>query len=90
MLWNLTSRSPLRLARDIASAARRPASLAQGLFHFVTGLLLLAGGAALLLPLVARGRDFLALETLALLASLAVDQLIGADLRGLSSSDRST
>jgi len=48
-------------------------------------VLLLAGGAALLLPLVARARDFLILETIALIAALAVDHLVGPELRRLQS-----
>ena len=85
MLWNLTSRSPLRLARDVATGVRRPGTMLVGTFHFAVGLLLLAGGSFLLIPLAVRARDFLVLETLALVAALAVDQLIGPELRRLLS-----
>ena len=51
-LWNLASRSPARLLRDIAAGARhgRPSRCAAPL-RFVAGLLLLLAGAVLLLPL---------------------------------------
>jgi hypothetical protein len=81
VLWNLTARSPLQLGRDIAAAFARPALLLTGAFHFAVGLLLITGGTLLLFPLVGRVRDFLVLETLALVAALAVDQLVGPELR---------
>ena len=83
MIWNLTARSPLRLARDIASALSRPQALLHGVVHFALGLVLLTGGGLLVLPLVGRARDFIALEMIALIAALIVDQLVGPDLRRL-------
>jgi hypothetical protein len=88
VLWNLTARSPVRLARDIVAALRRLPVLLAGLFHFIVGGLLLAGGAALLVPLAMTGRDFLVLETIALIAALSVDQLVGPELRRLQSGGR--
>jgi hypothetical protein len=43
----------------------------------------------LLLPLVVRARDFVVVETIALIAALAVDQLVGPELRRLQSGPRS-
>ena len=88
VLWNLTARSPVRLARDIGTGLRRAPVLFYGMFHFVVGGLLLIGGGALLVPLVATGRDFLIVETIALIAALAVDQLVGPELRRFQSSGR--
>ena len=85
----MTARSPLRLARDIAAAMRRLPLFFRGFFHFVVGALLLAGSASLLIPLAASGQDFLILETIALIAALAVDQLVGPELRRLPSGRRS-
>jgi hypothetical protein len=81
VIWNLTARSPLRLARDIASALHRPQALLRGVVHFVLGLVLLTGGGLLVMPLVGSARDFVALEMIALIAALVVDQLVGPDLR---------
>jgi len=83
VLWNLTARSPLHLARDIIAGTRRLPVFLTGMFHFAVGLLLLLGGGILLLPLVVRARDFLIVETIALIAALAVDQLVGPELRRL-------
>jgi hypothetical protein len=81
VLWNLTARSPLRLAHDVAAGVRRLPVFLRGAFHLAVGALLLLGGGILLLPLVARGRDFIVIETIALVAALAVDQLVGPELR---------
>ena len=85
VLWNLTARSPVQLARDIGAALRRIPTLLSGVFHFIVGGLLLIGGGALLIPLATTSRDFLILETIALIAALAVDQLVGPELRRLRS-----
>jgi hypothetical protein len=81
MLWNLASRSPARLARDVAGGLSRPAVALRAIARFFTGLLLLAAGAALVLPLTIQVRTFTVLETWTVLTGLLVEQLIGADLR---------
>jgi hypothetical protein len=81
ILWNLTARSPARLARDLAGGIARPAAALRGLARFAAGLLLLAAAAALLLPASIQVRTFTVLETWTLLAGLLVEALIGADLR---------
>jgi hypothetical protein len=58
--------------------------LARGVFRFLVGALFLCGGGLLLLPLVTRVNTFLVVETIALIAALAVDQLVGPELRKLS------
>jgi len=81
MLWNLTSRSPTRLARDVAAGITRPASAAAGLARAAGGLIFLAAGAILLLPLAIGSRTYLILETWAVLTGLLVEQLVGPDIR---------
>jgi hypothetical protein len=68
---------------------RRRSVFFSGVFRFVVGALLLTGGGILLLPLVVRARDFVVVETIALIAALAVDQLVGPELRRLQSGPRS-
>jgi hypothetical protein len=81
MLWNLASRSPAQLVRDVAGGVSRPAVALRAVLRFLTGLLLLAAGAVLVLPLTLQVRTFTVLETLTVLTGLLVEQLVGADLR---------
>lgn len=81
-LWNLGSRSPARLARDLAGGATRPAVALRGLARFAGGAALLAAGGMLLLPLVIQIRTFTVLETWALLTGLLVEQLLVSGERG--------
>jgi hypothetical protein len=81
MAWNLASRSPGQLVRDIGSGLSHPAVALRALVRFSAGLLLLASGAALLLPLTIQIQTFTVLETWTVLTGLFVEQLIGADLR---------
>ena len=81
MLWNLASRSPARLLRDIGSGIVKPASAASGIARGLGGVFLLAAGAVLLLPLAIGSRTYLILETWTVLTGLLVEQLIGPDFR---------
>jgi len=53
----------------------------RGVARFTGGLLLLAAGAAILLPLTIQTQTFAVLETWTVLTGLLVEQLIGADFR---------
>ena len=77
-MWGLAARSPARLAQDLAGGLRRPLVLLRGLLRFATGVLLLAAGAILLLPLAFGTRTFTVLETWTVLTGLLVEQLLGA------------
>jgi hypothetical protein len=81
MLWNLASRSPAQLARDISAGITKPGTAASGVARGAGGLLLLAAAAVLLLPLAIGSRTYLILETWAVLTGLLVEQIIGPDLR---------
>ncbi|HEY5341171.1 MAG TPA: hypothetical protein VIK27_09115 [Candidatus Aquilonibacter sp.] len=83
-MWNLASRSPARLARDLAAGLTRPAVAMRAGARFAGGLLLLAAGASLLFPLAIQTRTFMVLETWTLLTGLLVEQLIGAGIRRVS------
>lgn len=81
VVWDVGTRSPLRLLRDLLHGARVPARLGRGLLRFAlgTGLLLLGGVVAR--PAVPGPHAFTALETGMLVAALIVEALIGNDLR---------
>ena len=80
VIWNLASRSPARLARDIVGSFRRPVILLRGILSLVVGLLLLVGSASLLLPLPLPHHALLVLITWTILTGLLVEQLVGPDL----------
>ncbi len=81
VIWNLASRSPARLARDVLGSFRRPGVLLRGALSFVIGLLLLIGSASLLLPLPLPHHALLVLITWTILTGLLVEQLVGTDLQ---------
>lgn len=80
-VWDVGTRSPVSLVRDLARGARRPRTLALGGVRFLVGLGLLVLAAAIVLPAVPGARTFTLLETGMLIAALLVEQLIGPDLR---------
>jgi hypothetical protein len=84
LAWNLTSRSPVRLARDLGNGLSRPATALRAVIRFATGIVLLAAGAALILPLTIQIRTFTVLETWTVLTGLLVEQLVGGTLRARS------
>jgi hypothetical protein len=76
-LWNLASRSPARLLRDLVGGLSQPAAFAHGAARFAAGLALLTATAVLVFPVAIEGRTFMVLETWTLLTGLFVDGLIG-------------
>ena len=80
-LWNLATRSPAQLARDVA-AARRPAAFARGVARLVGGFALLVIAFLIARPAFSTSRSFLFIQTGMLIAALVVENLIGPDIRG--------
>ena len=76
-LWNLASRSPFRLARDVAAGTTRPLVALRSVARFFAGLILLVAGAVLLLPLALQTPTFTILETWTAVTGLLVEQLLG-------------
>ena len=80
-VWDVGTRPPLQLARDLVRGARVPAVLLRGVLRFLIG-----GGLLFLAAIVARPgmptlRAFTLIETGMLIAALLVENLIGPDLR---------
>lgn len=80
-IWDVGTRPPSQLARDVARGARRPRSLAAGTIRFLIGaaLLILAGVVAR--PVIPSKPVFTIVETGTLLVALLVEALVGPDLR---------
>ncbi len=85
MIWNVGTRSPLALARDIAASLRDTRRVAAGLVVFLIGAIFITAATVLLLPaIVDPFTDFLPAELLTMLVALAVEHLIGNDVRALT------
>ncbi len=81
LVWDVGTRSPLRLARDIRDGLRRPATIARGLARVAIGAFALLAAATVSAPVATRRIDFTIIECWALVTALVVEQLIGPDLR---------
>jgi uncharacterized RDD family membrane protein YckC len=82
LVWNLSTRSPLQVLRDVANGVRSPGTLFRGTISFAVGLLLLLGSLSLLLPLLLPRHALLVLATWTAVTGLLVEQLVGPDLYG--------
>ena len=80
-IWDVGTRPPLRLVRDIARGVRNRGSLARGCLRFLIGFALLVMAALIARPAMPTMRAFTVIETGMLIAALLVESLIGADLR---------
>jgi hypothetical protein len=81
VVWDVGTRPPRDLVRDVARGARVPAVLARGLLRFVVGCALLCAGLAVARPAIPTLRAFTFIETGMLIAALLVETLVGPDLR---------
>jgi hypothetical protein len=81
VIWNVGTRPPLTLVRDISAGARHPKVLLGGVARFLLGLGLLVLAGLIARPSTPTARSFTFLETWMLIAALLVEMLIGNDLR---------
>jgi len=86
-VWNVGTRSPLRLLRDVARAHRNLRALFFGVVSLLIGLIFVAAAAVLILPAVPDpSADFVPLEIFTFLVALGLEYLIGGDLRRIGGS----
>jgi hypothetical protein len=83
-IWDVGTRPPLRLVRDVANGVRVPRVLAQGILRFLIGFCLLFLAAVVARPAMPTMRAFTLIETGMIVAALLVEQLVGPDLRRAS------
>ena len=81
VVWDVGTRPPTRLLRDIARGVRVPTAVGRGTIRFLIGALLLLLAAFVARPAMPSAHAFTVLETGMLIAALIVEALIGADLR---------
>ncbi len=90
-MWNVGTRSPLALARDIQRAARAPRTIFLGLIAFAVGLIFVIAALVLVLPaIVDFDTDLWVTLVLMFLVALAIELLIGPDLRRLATGEDTT
>jgi hypothetical protein len=80
-VWDVGTRAPLTLIRDIARGVRIPRALGFGIVRFLIGFALLVLAAVVARPGLPSVRAFTFVETGMLIAALLVEQLVGPDLR---------
>ena len=80
-VWDVGTRPPLQLARDIVRGVRVPKVLVRSLIRFALGIALLLLAAEIARPAMPTLRAFMLIETGMLIAALFVENLVGPDLR---------
>lgn len=82
-VWDVGTRPPGQLVRDVARGARRRRSFGFGAIRFLIGLALLVLAGLAVRPVASREAVFTIVETGTLLVALLVEALVGPDLRRL-------
>ncbi len=83
-IWNIGTRSPARLARDVIARFRERGPLVAAIVRTVIGAIFVTAGIVALVPVIADMQDDLApTELFTLLVALALEHVVGPDLRGL-------
>jgi hypothetical protein len=80
-VWDVGTRGPVQLTRDVANGFRSLRTFAGGFVRFFTGIFAIAIGGLAVLPIVARMREPGVVEGLTLITGLVVEILVGVDLR---------
>jgi hypothetical protein len=81
-IWNIGTRALLAVLRDIGGAMRNRRAFVTGALGLVVGLVFVAAATVLILPTVADVKvDFVPIQIFTLLAALAIEHLVGSDLR---------
>ena len=80
-VWDVGTRPPAELIRDITRGFRLPRSVVGGAVRFAIGLALLFLAGAVARPAMPTLQAFTLIETGMLIAALLVEALIGPDLR---------
>ncbi len=84
-MCNIAARSPLRVRADLRRALGDPREAFACAVALVVGALFLGAAALLVMPALADpARDFAAIELGTLLVGLALDALVGDDVRRLA------
>jgi hypothetical protein len=85
IVWNVGTRSPLGVLRDVRAALGNARRLFTGIVCALVGFIFISAATVLMLPVIADPYvDFLPAQLFTLLVALAVEHLIGNDVRALA------
>lgn len=85
IVWNVGTRSPLTVLRDVRAALGDGRKLFAGVISALVGFIFISAATVLILPVVLDPEvDFLPAELFTLLVALALEHLIGNDVRALA------
>jgi hypothetical protein len=85
IVWNVGTRSPIGVLRDVRGAFRDGRKLFAGIVCTIVGFIFIVAATVLVVPICADPDvDFLPLELFTLLVALAIEHLIGNDVRALA------
>ncbi len=91
VVWNVGTRSPFDLLVAVRGALRRRRSLVAGFVSALVGFIFVTAATVLLLPAIAAPEiDFVPAELFTLLVALALEHLVGNDLRALAGTQDSS
>jgi hypothetical protein len=82
VIWDIGTRSPLRLVADVRAGLGERSTILVGLLRLTLGSIALVFGVAISAPVASRPADFSIVECWALVTALVLEQLLGPDLRG--------
>ena len=89
IVWNIGTRSPAGLVRDVRRAAGNPRVVAAGFASLFVGAIFAAAATVLLWPAVSDNLDLLIpVEIFVFVVALGVEYLIGNDARALATPPR--
>jgi predicted lysophospholipase L1 biosynthesis ABC-type transport system permease subunit len=81
VIWDIGTRSPLRLFADVRAGLRERRAIVRGVLRVVAGVLALLAAVAVSAPVATRTLDFTIIECWALVTALVVEGLVGPGLR---------
>jgi hypothetical protein len=85
VVWNVGTRTPLEVLRDLRQGFRSPRVLFAGAVSVVVGFIFIVAATVLLVPAIADpASDFAPAEIFTFVVALAIEHLIGNDLRSLA------
>jgi cytosine/uracil/thiamine/allantoin permease len=81
VIWDIGTRSPVRLLADVRAGLRERRSIVRGVLRAIAGSLAMGAAVAVSAPAASRSGDLSVIECWALVMALAIEQLVGPVLR---------